>query len=1087
MRASFRPRALRVLRRLTDKAARDWLLALAVAAWAVASVLSALVVDGVCARALVFGQHARERCDSSFGLWMPAVVGAGLSFAVVAAAAWWRMCVRRTSVPVLDQPLAEARSRAWDASIVWRRANLLWMAAPAHEAAVGSFVQAWRQARGKVSEALQRVRAADREVFASFLRMGGSDGSVGSGAEEVTSALEAASRSLLAAAAESHRLPGETEQLLRAPAAVGTLADQVLRLRRQAASDGGQFMAAAVVGAVDKDPAWIATEPPVGARPETVRSIVADLKRSLQRAEEAAAQQLEKAEAVLAACQSVQVRPLRVVWDAGERVEPAAKSSESPDSGAPAGSHAGSAKGPARARAAVLAAAEAEFSRLGSERTLPKAVADAVAKGSGSALLKSWQKAVRAATGHDPGQSLELVFTQPGFARCGEPGTTTSHRVQVASAPFLATWPWQRVLRAVSGLDPATCPALDRSSAPASVHDTPRQNWPAVQAWLAKANVVSQALWLADYLGLVPKRDGPLWRCISVPQRGLLRLGSAMWAQFAGLREVLEWLPRSLGMRELWLDLQAQDDSTLAPHPPGTTALVSPARPGTLWSGLFGDRVFEAIVSSAADQVAGTYFLSSSFEEFVLRRLRALGALRAALALVLWSALWTIRATAGSLWPNEEALEGRAGLGHAALAAVSPGLANIGAQSSPFRTALAMSVLASLAAAGTAVLSPLLAANERASGGSGGGRAARWRLWLGRLLASARDAAGWITFGVASGVTVVAVAGPSWVLQQAPAVLLGCASLFVGVGSSWALTVALPRDCRGFCGAVALVTGVAGVLVASTAHWTTDLLAAQPATHGAEAERIMPPLWLLLQIASWGCVLAGGLSLWFGSRQRADGEARDADGRRRGGQWCCTEGVVPELRAGNPAIGMPQGDVTLLDSFVRRGARRAVVARAEARALGPGLPGWASRVLPSSVRRVAKLAAASGSKAAFGAAGILVGSVALATVGRWASCHAAWLHSWALWLAFPDSQVLPRAICPSLGEASFNTLRFCVDEPAVALSALLLLLACAWRPLLHLNLAPAWTRTGLVPAGLLWASGASASLLARHLSGSGGK
>ncbi|KAA0163888.1 hypothetical protein FNF28_04082 [Cafeteria roenbergensis] len=311
MRASFRPRALRVLRRLTDKAARDWLLALAFAAWAVASVLSALVVDGVCARALVFGQHARERCDSSFGLWMPAVVGAGLSFAVVAAAAWWRMCVRRTALPVLDQPLAEARSRAWDASIVWRRANLLWMAAPAHEAAVGSFVQAWRQARGKVSEALQRVRAADREVFASFLRMGGSDGRVGSGAEEVTSALEAASRSLLAAAAESHRLPGETEQLLRAPAAVGTLADQVLRLRRQAASDGGQFMAAAVVGAVDKDPAWIATEPPVGARPETVRSIVADLKRSLQRAEEAAAQQLEKAEAVLAACQSVQCKSHR--------------------------------------------------------------------------------------------------------------------------------------------------------------------------------------------------------------------------------------------------------------------------------------------------------------------------------------------------------------------------------------------------------------------------------------------------------------------------------------------------------------------------------------------------------------------------------------------------------------------------------------------------------------------------------------------------------------------------------------------------------------------------------------------------------
>ena len=187
--------------------------------------------------------------------------------------------------------------------------------------------------------------------------------------------------------------------------------------------------------------------------------------------------------------------------------------------------------------------------------------------------------------------------------------------------------------------------------------------------------------------------------------------------------------------------------------------------------------------------------------------------------------------------------------------------------------------------------------------------------------------------------------------------------------------------------------------------------------------------------------------------------------------------------AGNPAVGMPQRESALLSSYVERAARHAAVARAEARALDSGLPEWLPGMLPFSVRRVVKLAAASGSRAAFGAAGVLGGVVALATLGTWSSCHAAWLYSWALWLAFPDSQLLPVAACRSLLDVTLECLLVCLDEPAMPLSAVLLLLTCVWRPLLHLNLAPAWTRTGLVPAALLWATGAVASLVTRHFSG----
>lgn len=1083
VRTSLRPRAGRVLRRLADIAARDWLVAVAVSAWIVASMLAAMVTDGVCTRALAFGNDARERCNASYGLWVPVAAGGSFSAAVFGAALWWRLCARRVIVPVLDQPLAEARARAWDASIVWRRANLLWMAAPAHEAAIGSFIQAWRKAHEKVSDARQRVNAADREMFVNLVRMGGPDSRVRSAAAEVSSALEAASRSLLAAAAESHRLPGETEQLIRSPAAVESLADQVVRLRCQAASDGGQFMAAAALGAANKHPAWLATVPPPAPSPESVRSIVADLKRALQQAEGAAAQQLEVAEALLAASQSVSVRPLRIVWDAGERIDVVVEPVAAPDNGE-SGSSAGGSRSRPNAKKAVLAAAETEYFRLASERILSKDTLDAIAKASGSATLKAWQRAVRAATGHDPGQSLELVFTQPGFARSTEGGRTASHRVQVASGPLLATWPWQRVLRAVSGLDPATCPGLDRSSAPTAGDDAPRHRRTVFQAWLASIDFWPQALQLADAVGMVPKPDGPLLRCLAVPQRAVLRLGSGVWAQAAGLRELAGWIPRSLGLHELWRAIQAQDDSTLAPHPPGTTALVSPAKPGTLWSGLFGDRGFEAIVSSAADQVAGTYFLSSSFEEFVLRRLRALGALRAALLLALWTVIWAASTVLAPAWHRHEQSTDRQGLGRAALAALAPALAQDVMRSSLFRTMLAVCTLASLASAATAVLSPLLAPKAQAPSGGGTGRAAIWRLAGYRVLASLRDAAGWMALGAAAGTAVVFFVGPSsWLVRHAPASLLGGFLVVVGVSASQVWAAALPRGCRVCFSVSALLAGAAAVAVALAYPWFVPPPLAAHSGSGGRGAGNWPMPRLVLLTASIGCTLAAAWALCY-SRREPPPAAADAAGAvdgRRGWQWCCRRGAAPEVVAGNPAIGMPQRESALLHSFVERAARHAVVARAEARALDSELPGWLSLVLPRPVRRVVKFAAASGSKAAFGAVGILVGSFALATLGRWAACHAAWAHSWGIWLAFPDSQLLPAAACQSLVGVTSSSLLGCMDEPAIPLSVTFLLLACTWRPMLHLNLAPAWTRSGLVPAALLCAAGASAAQLTRHL------
>jgi len=580
---------------------------------------------------------------------------------------------RRGRNPALQDGSKEAlafwQPRLWDANTVWRRGNFLWTEGPDATQPDRAVLDRWTAACRAVAEAragLERFRDGKLDLV---MTAGDAGRRGAAGAAGLVGSLRSAAAAITAAAAARRELLGERRAVEGGEGGAEELAARIWAALR--AAEPERRLMAAGVGLSEGDVSEL-VRPGWQAPATSEARALAELRQALLEAELAAEDAVAEAKAKLAEAGSISVRAFSVVWDVGERVLQRGEHGEAEEE-----------------RKAGMAAQEA---LLGGADP-PGWAAEAVGKAATSGALKEWHRAVRAAARHDPGRGFDLVFAAPRLAPvgatlpwpmadaggcaarlaawlCGRPcagrasARLTGAREDpgdaeltvVASAPVLASWPWQRSLRAVSGVHERTCPVPEAAGpeqaqgddgAPdggPALPDTPQ----ALRAGRAAAKVL-------EATAATPPAGAPT--CLGCAARLLSPVARAAVGCLGGCSRPAPALAKDLKLPELARRLAAQDPSTLAPRAPGTVPLVTGA--STAGRRFRGRRAAEEdsdeLARLGVDGITASYLLGGTFRRYATRRLASSAVLPAVVVALGWAAVSAVLRMLSPIWPGPAA------------------------------------------------------------------------------------------------------------------------------------------------------------------------------------------------------------------------------------------------------------------------------------------------------------------------------------------------------------------------------------------------------------------------------------------------